>query len=72
MIWTSAKVVLFALWALVLGYFIASLVELFSPATFVAPDGFGAAVAGLALGIFPCLWIAFRNVAAVEEDTDAC
>lgn len=66
MMWTAAKVALFACWSLVLGYFLAALAEQLAPATVVAPSGFGAAVLGLAAGIFPCLWIAFRKVAPRE------
>lgn len=64
--WAAAKVALLAAWALVMGYFLAAMVERFEPNTFVAPDGFAAAVAGLALGIFICLVIAFRNVAELD------
>ena len=64
--WTAAKVVLFACWALVLAFFLASLGERFAPVTGSSPDNFAAAVLGLAAGIFPCLWLAFRRVAPRE------
>lgn len=66
MIWTAAKVVLFAVWALVIAYMVVSLGDSLSPGTQVAPAVFGIAVLGIAALFFPFIWFAFVKVSPRE------
>lgn len=70
-IWSSFKALLLGIWSLVLGYFVVSIVEALSPGLWIQPDGFAAAVVGVALLAFPAIWWAFRPQECRESGLQA-